>query len=539
MTRIDDVDDRTEGRGRTLALAAGAVVGLLVVAASAAWLGAYQWSRVAGYRSPYLVDLPTPSRTPRLADRVVLVVIDGLRDDTARRLPTFRRLGEEGSRLVARVTPPSLSYPGWTSLVSGAPPEISGVTTNRHEGAARVDTVLASASASGLTTAVVGLPGWRRLFGGVVTEGVYVRDDGEADEDVIRRAVALLRRADPDLLVVHLPDVDHHAHRAGVGDEYLEAALAADRGIARLVEVAGSETAFVVTSDHGHVDAGGHGGAEPVVTRTPLVLSGEGLVPDARGEVEQVDVAPTIAALLGIPVPRHAAATLRVELLDANEETRAQIAEAHDAAGRAFYHAATTYLGAPGETRTAFEAAQRERFEHDLLARLPLSLGAIALFAALLALASGRLDGLAVAAGVGTFLAVWAGLFLGRGGRFSFSELNTEAQIPSYLVERTVEALLAVVAAGIVTGLVAGRRRRAAPSASGLGVAAWAMFVLALGVATFLTLFGWGFAWRLPNVSAAFAELLAIVGIVVLGVGALALAGLAAVVARVVPPRAG
>ena len=75
----------------------------------------------------------------------------------------------------------------------------------------------------------------------------------------------------------------------------------------------------IVTADHGHVSRGGHGGAEPEVSSVPLVLAGKGIVPGASARNAQlVDVAPTVAALLGVPAPGQDrdGALGGVELLD-------------------------------------------------------------------------------------------------------------------------------------------------------------------------------------------------------------------------------
>src|SRR5207245_10149323 len=65
--------------------------------------------------------------------------------------------------------------------------------------------------------------------------------------------------------------------------------------------------ALVVTADHGHIDRGGHGGAEPSVVQIPIVLWGAGVRPDpVRGRAEAADGGPTIVALLGLPPLAHA-----------------------------------------------------------------------------------------------------------------------------------------------------------------------------------------------------------------------------------------
>lgn len=512
---------------------------LAAVGVASGVLANYQWGRVVDYESPYAAPLQRGEPTERLADHVVLVIVDGLREDVARELPTLTALGEEGSFLVARASQPSLSLPGWTNLTSGAPPEISGITTNWYEGRVQVDSVLDEAKAEGLTTAVAGERSWRMLYGDVIDTGAFARDDADrADARLADRAVQILEEEPPDLLIVHLPEVDRRGHESGVGPEYLRAAEQADELIGRVADALPTGAALIVTADHGHIEDGGHGGPEPEVLRVPLVLSGEGLVPGARGEVAQGDVAATIAALLGLPRPTHAIGDLRVALLDADEETRAAIEEAHEEVERRFYAHATGVLDGSGDTAAAFERARQAKLRHDVFARLPIALAVIAVCALAVAFFSQGLDTIALTWGLTTFFAGWAAVFFfARGLTFSFSHFNTEEQVQSFLLARVIEAVLVLLLAALVAGLIAGRRQVADAFATTLGMAAWILLVAGLGVAGFLTIFGWAWSWRLPELQAGFAEFLALLVMSAVGVGAW-LAGFAATgVARAAAPR--
>lgn len=540
MTTTEPIAARTGAPSRRArwAWAIAAALALAVVGVAARMLADFQWDRVVEYESPYVSELPPAAETPRLADRVILVVVDGLRVDTSEVMPALQRLGEEGSALVARAPEPSLSFPGWTNMVTGAPPDISGVTTNWYEGRVRVDSIFASARRAGLTTGVAGGEGWRQLFRGQIDHSFFVRDARRfADERIGEAALRILAEDAPDLLLVHLPDVDHRGHETGVDGVYRDAALGADRVIERLAEAAGEDAAIIVTSDHGHIEAGGHGGREEEVILTPLVLTGDGLVPGARGMVAQSDVAPTIAALLGSGRPAHATGVLRVELLDADDDTRAEISAAHEEAGSRFYAEAASVVGGSGSTMAAFERAREERHRHDVLARLPVALVVVALLAIAVALASRGLDAAAILVGSFLFFGTWAGIFLARGLTFSFSHFNTEDQVDAFLVARLLDTLIALGVAAVAAGLVAGRRQRAGPFQTGLGMAAWILLVTGMGVAAFLVVFGWGFTWGLPNLVAGFAQFLALLAMFGIGVAAWAAGLIVLGTAALVAPR--
>ena len=99
--------------------------------------------------------------------------------------------------------------------------------------------------------------------------------------------------------------VDETGHGwGGASPEYAHAAGQADAAIRDLASRLDLEhDTLVVTADHGHVAGGGHGGSEETVMHVPLVLAGAGVQKGARGSGRQVDLAPTLSALLGLAVP--------------------------------------------------------------------------------------------------------------------------------------------------------------------------------------------------------------------------------------------
>ncbi|MBA4370096.1 MAG: hypothetical protein C0418_00765, partial [Coriobacteriaceae bacterium] len=274
-------------------------------------LAGYSWDRVVAYRSPYTAaKLPAAEAgSSGPAGRVVVVLVDGLRDDVSRQMPGLERLRDHGSDYVLTLGQPSLSYPGWTTLLSGAPQGVSGVTTNWFEGRVPVETLLDTALASRKRVVIVGSPDLKTLYGADRAAGSSFRKwEGDYLSDVlVDDAVKLAEEGDAGFVFVLLPDVDEAGHDlGGSSPEYLETARRVDADITRLVQaLEDTRTAFVVVVDHGHIDSGGHGGWEPDVSRVPAVFAGPGIALSA-GEGRHEDVAPTIAALAGMPTPRHA-----------------------------------------------------------------------------------------------------------------------------------------------------------------------------------------------------------------------------------------
>ncbi|BHF64319.1 hypothetical protein SprV_0200732100 [Sparganum proliferum] len=120
--------------------------------------------------------------------------------------------------------------------------------------------------------------------------------------------------------------------------EYLEAVIRADAFAyavfdtfqRRLPEEVMNVTTFIVTSDHGVLTFGGHGGDSVNEAYVPIFLWGSGIV---RGEsrplsetldsksgypilLNQVDICPLIAGLLGIRIPTNSMGRLPVDVLD-------------------------------------------------------------------------------------------------------------------------------------------------------------------------------------------------------------------------------
>src|SRR5690606_8864122 len=121
----------------------------------------------------------------------------------------------------------------------------------------------------------------------------------------------------------------------------------------------------------------GHGGTEPEVRRTPLVMAGPGIRAGDGFEGSHTDIAPTLAALLGLPLPSLASGRPMEPLLDLTARQQADLTMRADQQKRLV----TQILPDPGE------AAARERRE-----RWPTAMVSGLLFIGLGALAWTRLD---------------------------------------------------------------------------------------------------------------------------------------------------
>lgn len=488
------------------------LTGLLLVCAALGYgayvLAGYSWDQVAGYRSPYL-DLPDPkavtmTATEPLAARVVLVVVDGLREDAARQMSTLNNVQAYGSDFSLVVSEPSLSYPNWTTILSGARPHVSGVTTNWHEGRVAVPTVLDLAIAAGKTTAVVGPKDLSALYGVERADAAQLRDwpkGGYVGGMMVDDALVLLEQMDPALLLLHIPDVDEAGHRSGgVSAEYMEVVRRVDADLSRLVVGAQDDrTAFVFVSDHGHIDSGGHGGWEEDVVRVRLVMGGAGVALDS-GEGRLEDVAPTVSALMGVAPPAYSEGEVLVSALATLPPEAVKGAAAQRARFARMY---VEELGGtaedmnPGEEAAAMAAAEsaflRRGRDGRLLAGSAVALACLAVFG--LIGAASRPALLAATVGAVAYTAIYNVLFFViHGYHWSLSAFNTEDMIGSFMNGRLAEAAAATLAGALFAGVVYPYFRVDPKSARGEHLPGW----LSLGPATalcVLALLGLQVAW--------------------------------------------
>src|SRR5439155_21210423 len=96
-------------------------------------------ARPALARVPPAIEDP---HTPRLARRVFLVIVDGLRLDKSYELPFLDSLRRRRLDTEAASHYPTWSRPNYVSILTGVPPSASGVRTNHHATRVLLDTLM-------------------------------------------------------------------------------------------------------------------------------------------------------------------------------------------------------------------------------------------------------------------------------------------------------------------------------------------------------------------------------------------------------------
>ena len=313
------------------------VVAAMVLVALGGAMALSAW-RASEYYRPALNDpapgltavapeLPAPG-TSRLSRRVVVVMIDGLGLTHSYGLDLLDQLRRDGIDASARSHYPTYSRPNHVTVLTGVPPAWSGVRNNAFGWTVTLDSLMDRANAAGLRSAYAADRG-RGI-------GEMFHDDFTAVHYVpwpngFAKASKLLLEDDYPLVVLVPGLVDEVGHAEGAkSDAYARQAIQTDHELAAaLAALDLSRDTVIVTADHGHVADGGHGGIEDEVMEVPLVMAGAGVRAGAAiGEAYLIDVAPTAAALLGLPAPGHALGRTLVEALDIDAAAGQRIAAA-------------------------------------------------------------------------------------------------------------------------------------------------------------------------------------------------------------------
>jgi hypothetical protein len=198
-------------------------------------------------------------------------------------------------------TPTASATPTATETSTPAPPVLTGVLI--------LPTLFSVAHDAGLSTAMfVGKAKLEHIaVPGTVDTYAYVVG---GDAKIASQAADHLREASPDLLFVHLPDVDTAGHVHGwLTSPQLDFVTRADDAVGILLDTLEGmgrldNTLIVVTADNGGIGTS-HGGSDPESMTIPWIISGPGVRAgyEIESEVRVYDTAVTVAWALGLPLP--------------------------------------------------------------------------------------------------------------------------------------------------------------------------------------------------------------------------------------------
>ncbi len=548
----------------------GMIIGILGLLAAAA--GAYSWATammdsVYAYRSPLAASPPAPGSPlsdhesyARLTGGVVIVLIDALRLDTSldpEVMPVLSGLRAQGASAAMRSRPPSFSEPGYTTILTGAWPDINdGPPVNLDYNEIHPftqDDLFSAVHRAGWRTAISGYYWFEKLVPQEAVDASFYTpgEDAAADREVLDAALPWLGQS-YGLVLIHIDQVDYAGHHQGGprGHQWNEAASRADAMLGEVLAATDlQEDTLLVISDHGQIDRGGHGGPEPVTLTEPFVLAGAGVRPGSYPDVQMADLAPTLAALLGANLPASNEGHVLTDMLDldgtqvqliqgALEAQQARLAQAYGTAiGQTVSVPpdASDVVAATGQAMARARAARlgRERI-------LPAALAVIlALLPGAILVEQRDKRWPWVLAGALIFVLLFNLRYAILDGRtYSLSSVDSQEWLIGYVAPTAAFALLAGWLAVVLgmrlfarRGDGAGPRRAAAAT---LRLVWLTVYLLALPALAHLAVNGPLTTWTLPEFYTSYLALFSLIQIIIVAACGLLLTGLAAGIARVV-----
>jgi hypothetical protein len=516
--------------------------------------GSYTWTNTLldsmfGYRSPLSATPPAPGAPlgQPTASRVVLVIVDALREDTSREpgvMPFLNHLRSQGAWAVMHSQPPSWSEPGWTTICTGAWPEINDAPTINVEHDKiwpwTQDNIFAAAKRAGLKTAVSGYDWWEKFIkpewrdAGFFTHG----EDDAADRDVMKAAMPWLTGGGYQLVLIHLDQVDYAGHhQGGPRDPHWNAA--ATRADTMLQQIAGAldlrKDTLIVVSDHGQIDRGGHGGQDPIVLLEPFVMLGAGAKPGQYPDVQMVDVAPTIDVLLGTNIPASTEGKPLTQMLSVDASRQGQITAALNAQQSALasgYERAIGVAQQAGATAQArITAAQAAREPGEMLPRVVIALLVALIGLGMLIWKRSRNVAMLFLAAVVYLLAYNLIFAVITGNVYSMSTVPPTSAT-DFVIEIAEYTAIAVIISWLVAMLLSGAFKRGAlhSAQATYGFAFITIYLLYLPALLGFAVNGAVTTWRLPDPLTSFLHFTNLIQAMFVAVLSIVLSGVAAFV---------
>lgn len=268
--------------------------------------------------------------------RVVLVLIDALRFDFAQpqrshgsgeppaSLPFLGKLGSlqriletqpHHARLYrAQVDPPTTTMQRLKALTTGSLPTFVDAGSNFASHAIVEDNLIKQLNSAGRRIVFMGDDTWKALFPGAFSQAFFfpsfnTRDLHTVDNGILEHLYPTMDSGEWDVLIAHFLGVDHCGHRHGPHHPEMAKKLSQmDQVIQGLVERLENDTLLVVAGDHGMTVSGDHGGdSELEVSAALFLYSPTALFPSTPPEepevIPQISLVPTLALLLGLPIP--------------------------------------------------------------------------------------------------------------------------------------------------------------------------------------------------------------------------------------------
>jgi len=258
--------------------------------------------------------------------KVILILSDALRYDTAvAAMGYLGHLVETRRASLYQVTGelPSMSRPMYETLHTGLPTIEHGIVSNAVVRRSTKPNLFELAARAGKITAAAAYYWFSELYNRVpydpiedcevddaalpIQHGRFYTQDEYPDIDLFNTAARLVRRFQPDYLLLHAMGMDYTGETYGAdSSQYRNHAIQQDMWLApHIAEWTAGGYTILITGDHGIGADRSHGGTTRDVRDVPLFLAQPGIAGKGNtGEVlSQLQIAPSVCRLLGLPIP--------------------------------------------------------------------------------------------------------------------------------------------------------------------------------------------------------------------------------------------
>ncbi|XP_021841060.1 uncharacterized protein [Spinacia oleracea] len=234
----------------------------------------------------------------------------------------------------AKAAPPTVTMPRLKAMVSGAIGGFLDVALNFNTQAFLDDNLLGQFFRIGWKMTMFGDETWLKLFPKLFTrkDGVssfFVKDTIVVDLNVSRHMPEELNRDDWHLMILHYLGLDHVGHIGGRKSVLMPPKLREMDDVIKMIHLDSilsndskqGDTLLLVVSDHGMTESGNHGGSSYEETDSlalfiyPSSKAPSDDVSVIKDTMNQVDIAPTLALLFGVPIPMNNVGVIVVDCL--------------------------------------------------------------------------------------------------------------------------------------------------------------------------------------------------------------------------------
>ncbi|OCF39604.1 phosphatidylinositol glycan, class O [Kwoniella heveanensis CBS 569] len=328
---------------------------------------------------------------PRTHSKAVVLIIDALRTDFISpfhpapasphhhgvlSLPAELTASNPSHSLMfnAFSDPPTATMQRIKGITTGSLPTFIDISSNFASTAIEEDSLISQLVQAGKRVGFMGDDTWVNLFPSSFNlshpyDSFNVEDLHTVDNGVIEHIfpyLAPVNQSQWDVLIGHFLGVDHVGHRVGPHRDTMRVKLEQmDQVLRKVVEMIDEDTLLVLLGDHGMDDKGNHGGDSDLETASALWLYSKGAplrnsqavdrkladswpiytfpgATQALRHVNQIDLVPTLALMLGIPIPYNNLGSIIPEPFSQDLTTL-------EAATRANAEQIQRYLGAYGD----------------------------------------------------------------------------------------------------------------------------------------------------------------------------------------------